>query len=665
MNKNSADLKSQSKNWSHKRSRPSKKSDNRDVVKWYKQHDDLIVYLQTILEDALTILSSYGRADCAKDIRTLKNRVRDEGISFATKSLPNLSDRYLTYLETGKSDYPGFKIQSGTEYPVFLRGLFKLMYDSPNDVQGIQALSVFYQLCVTFKKIKGPYPPSVLGKQLAEFVSVDDSLSKIDFESEALLPIIEHAGAIITNIFRDFDPYDDNHARPKPGPGATNTKVEKHMRYEPHVLYTQHHDVLDYFEWFYANPWHLVNEARSVLSLWENRRVAPRARQLFVHKKVGKARGICIEENESQFLQQAFKRSLYNFIERNPITRGRINFTSQEINQELALSSSSDLSLGTIDMSEASDRVAFSLVLLLFKGLPELKAILAALSTRFVDFSKTQCDIGIDSIEMYKYAPMGSGLCFPIMALVHFALIQAIIRMSAVPNRYALSKKVYVYGDDIIIPVECVPAVYAWLPMFGMKLNINKSFYVSPFRESCGVHAYNGVDITPVYFQSIITKHSRTDSLLSAISKEYLFHKRGYVRTAELIRKEANRRFGTLPFVGRTSPILGFKRDGRTDLESYLNFSNPKVRRKRIRSSSSRTLLGSDCSAGKMAARYDENQLEYRCRVVEPMLMDLPPLGGERAYFRKQLVDARDAADVKGSCERVTLRYKWVPESAI
>lgn len=282
---------------------------------------------------------------------------------------------------------------------------------------------------------------------------------------------------------------------------------------------------------------------------------------------------------------------------------------------------------------------------------------------------------------MHKYAPMGSGLCFPVMAVVHFALIQAIIRNSSLQNRMRLSKEVYVYGDDIVIPVSCIRAVYDWLPMFGMKLNEEKSFHASHFRESCGVHAFYGTDVTPVYFQKIIHKHSRIDSLLSIIGKEELFFNKGMFQTAQLLREEATRRFGDLPYVGKTSVALGWIREGRTNLTDFLNQVNPKVRRKRIRSSVTRTLRGCTCRrpqtqikrAGESArscwardsVAYDDNQLEYKIKAVVPLLAEQPKLEDERGYYRSQIEFARDAADVKGSCEELKVRHMWVPESAI
>ena len=555
--------------------------DRRDMVKWYQTNADVLAYLETILLDGTTILPSYSLADSARDLDTLRCRISAEGLSFATKTLPSLMDNLLNYLENGISDYPGFKKQPGEKYPAFLRQLFSQIYVPTDDESEATALSIVYQLCSAFKKIEGPYPQTVLRKELADFVKVDESLEDIDFSSEHLAPILEHARSIINVIFSDFDIFDHAHAMPHPGPGATNTPVEKHMRYEPHVLYKQHDDVMPYADWFYNSPWHVVEQARSYLALEANKVDAPRARHKFVHKKVGKPRGICIEENESQYLQQAVKEALYYHLEHCPETKGRVNFRWQSINQRLALSNSITKFMATIDMSAASDRVARLLVSHLFRDQPDLHNVLMALSTRYVDFDRDACDIGLDSIELKKFAPMGSGLCFPVMAIVHYALCKAIILLSSQEGRFNASKKVFVYGDDIILPTAFIPAIYDWLPEFGMKLNVEKSFYKSHFRESCGVHAYKGYDITPIYFKSIVNHQSPVETCVSAISKEYSFLQRGYYMTAKLIRKRVTANLGPLPYVGCDSPVLGWNRSGRTDLQRFKPFAE-KVRYRRI-----------------------------------------------------------------------------------
>jgi len=288
-----------------------------------------------------------------------------------------------------------------------------------------------------------------------------------------------------------------------------------------------------------------------------------------VHKYLGKPRGICIEENEMQFFQQALKRYLYKHLESCPATRGRINFTSQSVNRNLALESSGSGEMATVDMTSASNLVARELVFRLFMNTP-LIDMLDKLSTRVITH---------ESGEFYAhmFAPMGSGICFPIMSVVHWALVRAIIQLTAHEDSRDHAKRVYVYGDDIIVPVETIEAIYTYMPLFGMKLNANKSFYRGPFRESCGIHAYYGVDVTPVYVNHIPSlSQDRKDitTLLSLIAKEHAFFANGMLETAQFVRKLVERKFGmSLPEVGEASPVLCWKRPGRSDFNHVAKWS--------------------------------------------------------------------------------------------
>lgn len=525
--------------------------------------------LEAILEDAFQRLKHYGRADYSRDVATLRRRYVSEGLSFATKTLPTLYNEFLRYLETGKPSYTSFRCVGGAKHPAFLRQLFA-MVSKCHDVDACtESMQCLYQLCHAFKKFRGPYRQSTLQKQLWSFVEDDISLRYIDFLSEVNYPILCEARKSVKDIFSGFDPeFDVDMFVPTPGPGATNTPTRKNVRYRPHVLYKQLDDVFPYEDWFYSHPWDVVTGSRRFRAL---RHIdMPSSRFKFVPKTYGKPRGICIEQLETQFLQQAIKRFMYSRLSTHPLTKGMVNFTDQTVNGKLALSSSSDKSYATLDMSAASDRVSRKLVRYLFKDCPELWRALDATSTRTIELPK---EVGIDFIPDFpcaKFAPMGSATCFPTMALVHFVLIKAILTLSQLPH--SLTREVYVYGDDIIIRTECVDAVYAYLPFFGMKFNTDKSYSHSWFRESCGVHAFKGVEITPEYFKYLPGVHSPRNVVLSLLSTEARLFRKGFKRTAALLRSQLLKvkciKGFPLPYVRPKSPILGWIRE---DKDAPLN----------------------------------------------------------------------------------------------
>jgi hypothetical protein len=215
-------------------------------------------------------------------------------------------------------------------------------------------------------------------------------------------------------------------------------------------------------------------------------------------------------------------------------------------------------------MSSASDRISRALVAYLFGTNKALLAALMAVSTEEVEIPKVQGFKFIDVLPVKKFAPMGSAICFPIMALVHWSLIKAILNRSSLSQ--TLTREVYVYGDDIIVRAECAQAIYDYLPLFGMRINVDKSYSHSYFRESCGLHAYKGVEITPVRVKSLLSNSSSPQELATALRLEEALHYKGYVQAAgvmrELVQKVA-RKYGIykVPFVHTESSLFGFFRD--------------------------------------------------------------------------------------------------------
>jgi hypothetical protein len=539
----------------------------------------------------------YSVADSARDKETIVRRLDHEGLAFATLTLPLLSAGLFQYLETGLVCYPSYKLKKDTGHPVFLQGLFRLAYRSCE--HQTRAIQFIYQISVMFKKLKGPYPDSVLRKQLSDFVVVDRELGELNIFTSHNLPLLQQARANITELFRDFN-LDSIDVLPRPGPGSTNTKVEKHMRYRPHTLYTQIDTVLPYYDYFLVNGYDIVHQTKLYQALYNKPVKHQRARFKFVHKQVGKARGICLEENETQYLQQAFKRAIYSYIQNHPITSGKVCFDDQSVNASLALLASIDLKNATIDMSEASDRVLRVLVSYLFEETC-LHDILMALSTKWIDLP-FEVD-GISEVEINKFAPMGSGLCFPIMALVHWTLLRSIYQNSEYEESQL--NEVYVYGDDIIIPSFMAGSVYTIFPRFGMKINVAKSYYRSHFRESCGIHAYKGVNITPVFVKHIPVSTSLKEAM-SCFAVENQMHNLGYSCVASIFRHKLEVLFGSLMYVPEDSSVLGFKRN---------DVSFP------------------DLAPGKLRLDSWGNPV-HRVRVVKPIVKgESPPTEGE-CYLR-------------------------------
>jgi hypothetical protein len=145
-------------------------------------------------------------------------------------------------------------------------------------------------------------------------------------------------------------------------------------------------------------------------------------------------------------------------------------------------------------MKEASDRLSSKLVEILFGD--QYKYFDACRAQKYVVLGKNR-EVLIED-EIHSYAPMGNATTFPVQSLVFWAICVASLQR----QRHRLPGAVFVFGDDIEVPTECAQGVIDDLESFGLLVNKEKSFFNGFFRESCGVDAFNGTDVTPVRWKS-------------------------------------------------------------------------------------------------------------------------------------------------------------------
>lgn len=546
-------------------------------------------YILSLIDDAhhqLHLL--YGSADYTRDRQYIIKRLENEGFAFITHALPCLMDGLLGHLEHDNASFPQFKLQRGTNHPRFFRRLFDIVMNEMNYSAEVQAIAMdtIYNVSVCFKKLRGRPNADSHQQQYDDFVRVDSELARIDTDflfSPEIEPIMESVTTQWYNFAHDLT-VDDASCVPRPGPGATVGNLPKHARYAPSVLYKQVHDVFPYEEWFYSHPWDVVDQSRTYLSLLKNSVPEPYSEYLLVPKTLLKWRGICKEANEVQFIQQALRRQLYRHIEIK-IPTG-VPIRNQEVHKVLALQASIDRENATIDESEASDRIARCFIWHMTELTPDYRAALMAVSTKFVKPPKWASQKEL--LRTHKFAPMGSAVCFPIMSLVHFFLVKAIVLTKCLDISYKersrLCKQISVYGDDIVLPSSIVPLVYLWLPKFGMKINQTKSFAKSYFRESCGCHAYKGADITPVYHK--YTNFSSTEvgeaaTLASLLATEELLYKKGKLHAALFLRNHIEAKWRNLPYVSNMTSLVGYRRPPfSADLTDFSTMSAKATSRK-------------------------------------------------------------------------------------
>lgn len=430
-----------------------------------------------------------------RDIIEIEHRYSMEGLSFLTKTLPKLGKAFDAALESQRLSIPcEFKrYHKNRNIPAFLRGLFSLCFDAEGSLgdPSPSVIADIRQILFLAYKVEVPYSPALEESVIEGFIQTEVELENMSLDSHT--EVIRMARELIHHVCSDLDLKD---IRPKHGPGAVATGERMDEKWNFSRLYSRIHQMYPYYDYF------MIGEGRELVDRIKWYRSLDRldtgtAKVVLVPKDSRGPRLISCEPLEYQFIQQGINRALVARLESHSLTKGQINFASQEINRSLALANSMSREMATIDLKDASDRLSRELVKILFPT-RIFNCLDAARS------SATRLPDG-RVIELNKFAPMGSAICFSIEAFVFWALSVASIVIQSGCSYGKAAHRVFVYGDDIIIPITFVPGVVATLEAYGLKVNMHKSFRYGYFRESCGMDAYKGVEVTPTRISTLWT----------------------------------------------------------------------------------------------------------------------------------------------------------------
>jgi len=454
---------------------------------WQSQagfYSDLCACL--VLCDPLGITSS---VDLKRDVEILQSRASSEGLQFLTKTLPLLGKALDRALEVGRLVVPrGFHLDRSRNRPAFLQAYFSLLFDEDGAIleeAPADAVRHIRQVCFFAYKLDIPFSQEQRNIVIDNFVAVEEELKLTHFDDAD--PVLDLASRICGTIFEDFDPSD---IVPRHGPGAVATGERLDEKWDFSHKYSNLHRVFPIYEFF------MVGKGRELQDRlgWYRRlelRTFGSAKVVLVPKDSRGPRLISEEPLEFQWIQQGLGRKFMRHLEDNRLTSGNINFTNQGVNQQLALANSISREFATLDLRDASDRVSLALVRRIFKEIPRTLDHLEACRS-----SATTLPDG-RVIELSKFAPMGSALCFPIEAFCFWVLMVADLVVSTRLPLKRVGRSIFVYGDDIIVPVDWADRCMNALERYGLRVNRDKSFITGFFRESCGVDAFKGVDVSP------------------------------------------------------------------------------------------------------------------------------------------------------------------------
>lgn len=523
---------------------------------------DCLGLVECIYRDA-TSLCSDDVSDF-RDLKTIRSRVKDEGLSFLTITLPDFArdfEQALAFGQVGSKHFLRFRKRRAI--PHFLQGMLSHIFNvetgriydqnshNASDVSSI--VRCVRQICLALKKVELDCSPKRTAASLENFVSVEHSFEMFSLPREEREDFLRVSSVLWGSMLRDLRV---DELLPRHGPGATADRISGNRKYE----WRSWHERLEPYFPISGFGYPVVEDNERVfkdVSFLSAEEELP-VRVTLVPKTLKGPRIIAIEPCCMQYTQQGIRDALYRIIESHWITKGLINFSDQSVNQSLALKSSKDGLLATVDLSDASDRVPRDLALEMFHSNPCIRdAIDACRSTHAL------LPDGSIIGPLKKFASMGSALCFPIESMYFYTVcVVGLLRAMHLPvtntNVYSVRTLVHVYGDDITIPTTYADTILDYLQKYNCKVNTSKTFFSGKFRESCGVDAYDGCDVTPTYIRRLRPENRRQSTrIISWVSTANAFYKRGCWRTAQYMFDRVEQIIGSLPYVSEDSEAIG------------------------------------------------------------------------------------------------------------
>lgn len=528
---------------------------------------------EALFKDASSTFPALS-AEFERDLNRLRVIVGSRGIRVYLEYLPAVGKHFDRCLSVGQYDPPGLpltKRRSGGELaPKFLGGLFLLVFHDDGSLrEDCNVEAVFFIRQILFAAKKAAYPCSYASvvDSVKDLVETDIALPEpeqfwkaesplelkkpqpyLGFGKSRLLKTrvttlspekrdemsiflinLDMVSRLITTTLGSYDP---SEWRFKHGPGAIAERTGPTNKYcwenWSNVLDSEY-PVADYGYHSYSSWAGVLGSESSI------RGESPCSRLVAVPKSFSGPRLIAAEPSEHQWCQQSLWHYFRVRTERSWLS-SFVQFQDQTSNQDLCTKGSVDGLLSTVDLSSASDRVTPHVVGNFFRSQDRLLRCLRATRTRFL--SQDLTDKVSPLIELRKFSTMGSACTFPVQTLIFLgiAIASVLTKRKNAPtleNVRTLAGEVAVFGDDIVIPTDSRELFVSALEVLYFKVNTNKSYWSGNFRESCGVDAFRGVNVTPAYWRA--PYDSSPESLAMTIEVSNNFYKKFLLNTSERI----------------------------------------------------------------------------------------------------------------------------------
>lgn len=511
------------------------------------------------------------------DRNYILRRLQQEGVKFLSVTLPKFSKFAIECVTAGhiiKGHTAVTSFRWKRRFPTFMAGLLMKSVDGC-----ASSLLTIRQVCEYFYKTAFSFNEHELAKASSEYIEVEREIKQKVLDRTFISQCRKALFDLFPSIVNLHPDQFMASGKGRDGPGAfsesknigrvfncTPAEYKRLPTSKIGIIDTAFRPFLGSFKSYYRS-----NETHKFVSDLKHCEV------LFVPKDSRGPRVISKEPYFALKAQMLAMDVLVPLIEKE--SRYRINFADQTKNQELAKIGSLTGTYATLDLEKASDRNSFKANVLLTQHAPVLSYLVRKLTTRMAK---------LDGVvfPLQKLANMGSGICFPFLALTVFiAIVTNVAETRKIPIKEAASN-VYVYGDDVCLPTRYVSSAVEGLKKFGYAVNNGKSFFSGPFRESCGKDYLHGIEVTPVRFrlsgEGLDTVKEYRNGCLPIRTNNGILQLERHCR--ELVRNGlttlANyyytlleRRLGKLPFISFDSHALG-----RTTLGYYpMSFTDQSV----------------------------------------------------------------------------------------
>lgn len=584
----------------------------------------LLAAYEAILTDYLETYPA-DRKSVSRDLSRLSFLVENRGIGVFTLDLPALGKHFDRCLSDGRLTPSSLPISKGSRRSPLIPRLFqeimrRVFFDdgllrTDPDITSVRFLR---QLFYCSKKVDMKCDDSKTFETVKEFFRIEDelpspSLSWLDdeldsdsasdliFDKTTVLDATQlglfpeegdsthlsypHALDILHlcgDMFSaQLGSYTFQDLSPKHGPGA----VSDQDRFENKFLFPNWPVKLDniapYSEFGLPNAGFVADVANDVHRFSNHE---PPSVLIAVPKTMKGPRLIAKEPICHQWMQQAVRGFLERGLHRTYL-HSCITFRSQERSRVMARQASLSGSHWTIDLSSASDRLSLWAIERMFRRNKSLLHLIHATRTRWL---VNRIDkYSSSAIKLKKMAPQGSACTFP-MQSIFFAIVacSAVITVRGLrPSLRSLSKvarEVQVFGDDIIVPKDAGALTMELLHYLKLKVNVSKSYGTGKFREACGMDAFDGHDVTPVYIRRV-PERSAPESVVSAVGTVHNAFIARYHNLSQCLKSYLERKTKlVLPRVPPGSGFLGWPSEFGFDYTGFRTRYNRPLQRREV-----------------------------------------------------------------------------------